>query len=130
MRLTRREARSRHALPIAIAVLDNGGNLVAIQREDGASLARVDIAYAKAWGALGLGIGTRTIAARAAQNPAFIQNAATLLSGRLIPSPGGVIITLTDGTIIGAIGVSGDTGEIDEACALSAIQSLDLLALV
>ena len=128
IRLTREFARQRQAAPLAVAVLDAGGSVVAIQREDGASLARADIAYAKAWGALGLGIGTRAIAGRADRNPAFIQATAALFSCRLIPSPGGIIICSADGSILGAIGVSGDTGDIDEACALAALDALNLSA--
>jgi uncharacterized protein GlcG (DUF336 family) len=107
--------------PLSVAVLDAAGCLVAFQREDGSTLLRPDIAIAKAWGALAMGVGTRAIAARAAQQPSFIQSIATLAGGRIVPVPGGVLIRNAGGAIIGAVGVSGDTSDNDETCAVHAI---------
>ena len=122
------EGRRRGLAPLGIAVLDAGGHLVAFQREDGAGFARFDIAYGKAWGALGMGFGTRELAERAAKSPAFLSAIAAATEGRMVPSPGGVLILDSGGDVVGAAGVSGDTGDNDEACAVAAIEAAGLAA--
>ncbi|HSL42666.1 MAG TPA: heme-binding protein [Anaerolineales bacterium] len=117
------EARRRNFAPLAVAVVDSGGHLVAFKREDGASFARFDIAYGKAWGAVGMGFGTRELAERAARFPAFVTAISTATQGRMIPSPGGVLILHSDGQVIGAVGISGDIGDNDEICAITGIES-------
>ena len=117
------EARQRRLAPVAVAVLDPGGHLVAFQREDGAGFSRFDIANGKAWGALGMGFGTRELADRAAKAPAFVAALAAMSEGRMVPSPGGVLIVDADGQVAGAVGISGDTGDNDEACAIAAIEA-------
>ncbi len=117
------EARQRRLAPIAAAVLDAGGHLVAFQREDGAGFSRFDVANGKAWGALGMGFGTRELADRASKSPAFYAALAALSEGRMVPSPGGVLIVGLDGEVAGAVGISGDTGDNDEACAVAAIEA-------
>ncbi len=114
--------------PLTVAVLDAGGCLVALKREDGSSLLRPEIAGGKAWGALAMGVGTRTVAARAAQSPAFIHAVTTLAGGRLVPVPGGVLVRSTAGTIIGAVGISGDSSDNDETCAVHGIEAAGLSA--
>jgi len=107
--------------PLAVVVLDAGAHPVAFARQDGASLFRFDIAKAKATGALGMGSDTRILAARAANNPIFFQSVVAATGGRLALSPGGVLIRNVEGAVIGAVGISGDTGEVDEACAQAGI---------
>jgi uncharacterized protein GlcG (DUF336 family) len=119
------QARADSAQPIAISVLDAGAHPVAMLREDGASLFRFDIAKAKATGALGMGADTRVLATRAAANPVFFQSVAAA-TGRLALSPGGVLIRDVEGTVMGAVGISGDTGERDEACAIAGILAAGL----
>ncbi len=121
------EARQRRLAPLAVAVLDAGGNLMAFKREDGAGFFRFDIAYGKAWGALGLGLGTRELAERAAKLPVFYASLSAASNGRVIPSPGGVLIRGGDGDVIGAVGISGDIGDNDEACALTGIKGAGLM---
>jgi uncharacterized protein GlcG (DUF336 family) len=116
------EARSRAFAPLAVAVLDAGGHLIAYKREDGAGIVRFDIAYGKAWGSLGMGFGTRELTERAAKNPAFITVLATVSGGRMVPSPGGVLVVNEDGIVIGAVGISGDIGDNDEICAIVGIE--------
>jgi len=120
--------RERRAAPLTTAVLDAGGHLIVLLREDGASLLRPQIAIGKAWGALALGKGSRLIAADAQQRPAFIGAANALADGRLVPAPGGVLIRDAAGAVIGAVGISGDTSDIDEQCAVSAVEALGLQA--
>jgi uncharacterized protein GlcG (DUF336 family) len=120
------EARSRGAKPLAAIVLDAGGHPIAFQREDGASLFRFDIARAKAMGALGMGLDTRAIADRAASNAAFFTSVAIATGGNLALSPGGVLVPDGDGDILGAVGISGDTGDCDEHCAIAGIQAAGL----
>ncbi len=122
------EARSRSLAPLAVAVLDAGGHLIAYQREDGAGIVRFDIAYGKAWGSLGMGFGTRELTERAAKNPAFITVLATVSGGRMVPSPGGVLVVNKDGIVIGAVGISGDIGDNDEICAIVGIEKAGLRA--
>ena len=120
------EARQRQAKPLGIIVLDAGGHAVAYARQDGASLFRFDIARAKAMGALGMGADTRDIAARAAGNPAFFTSVAIATGGDLALSPGGLLVRNSVGALVGAIGISGDTPDIDEACGLAGIAAAGL----
>ena len=116
-------ARERNLTSITVAVLDAGGHLIAFKREDGSGFARSDIAFGKAWGALGMGYGTRELAERAARFPTFISMLGSVSQGRMVPSPGGVLILGPDGDVIGAVGVSGDTGDNDEFCAIAGIEA-------
>ncbi len=113
-------------LPLAVAALDAGGNLVAFKREDGCGVLRFDIARGKAWAALGMGMSTRAIRDRMAQRPAFQGALAAASDGRFIPVPGGVLILNQDKTAIGAIGISGDASDKDEYCAIAAIRAAGL----
>lgn len=122
------EARKQNFAPLAVAVLDAGGNLIAFKREDGAGILRFDIAYGKAWGALGMGFGTRELAERATRFPTFIAILSTVSHGRMVPSPGGVLIVGADKEVVGAVGISGDTGDNDEACAVAGIEAAGLSA--
>jgi uncharacterized protein GlcG (DUF336 family) len=120
--------RELSAAPLTVAVLDAGGHLISLQREDGASLLRPQIAIAKAWGAVALGKGSRAIAADAQQRPAFIGALNNLADGKLVPAAGGVLIRDVRGEVIGAIGITGDTSDIDEQCAIGAVQAAGLKA--
>ena len=122
------EARRQKLAPLAVAVLDAGGHLVAYQREDGAGLVRFDIAYGKAWGSLGMGFGSRELAERAIKSPTFITMLGSVSQGRMVPSPGGVLILNDQGEVVGAVGVTGDVGDRDEACALAGIAAAGLRA--
>ena len=123
------EGREKHFAPLAVVVLDAGGHLIAFKREDGAGFARFDIAYGKAWGALGMGFGTRELAERAARYPTFVTAISNATQGRMIPSPGGVLIIDADNNVVGAVGISGDVGDNDEACALAGTEAVGLSAL-
>jgi uncharacterized protein GlcG (DUF336 family) len=114
--------------PLTVAVLDAAGCLVSFKREDGSSLLRPDIAQAKAFGALGMGIGSRAIAARAAVAPAFVSAVNALAGGRLIPVPGGVLIRSSSKAIIGAVGITGANSDQDEACAAAGIAAAGFVA--
>lgn len=123
------QARKQNFAPLAIAVLDAGGHLIAFKREDGAGIVRFDIAYGKAWGALGMGFGTRELAERAAKFPTFVTALAAISQGRMVPSPGGVLIVSPDQEVIGAVGISGDIGDNDETCAIAGIEAIGLSAI-
>ena len=114
--------------PLTVAVLDAAGCLVAFKREDGSSLLRPEIAQAKAWGTLGMGIGSRAIAQRASVAPAFVSAVNTLACGRIIPVPGGVLIRSADKSIVGAVGITGAQSEQDEACAVTGIEAAGFIA--
>lgn len=121
------QARAAGLNPLAVVVLDAGAHLVAAKREDDASLFRIPIAKGKAGGALGMGYGSRELAKRAATAPAFY-NGLMALTGEVVPSPGGVLIRDAAGALLGAVGVSGDTGDADEAAALAGIAAAGLVA--
>lgn len=120
------EAKKMSLQPLSILILDAGGHLIAFQRQDNASILRFDIAFAKAYGALGMGIGSRGLALKAKEIPDFINGAINASRGRLIPAPGGVLILNADNKIIGAAGVSGDTSDNDEHCAITGIVAVGL----
>ncbi len=112
--------------PLTVAVLDEGGHLKAFERQDEASIMRIDIAIAKAWGAIGMGMSSRVLGDVAIERPAFISALTTMANGNLVPVPGGVLIRDDDNKIIGAVGITGDTSDIDEQCAVAGIKYADL----
>ena len=122
--------REKKFAPLTVAVLDAGGHLVAFKREDGSGILRYDIANGKAWGALGMGFGSRELADRAGKNPLFFGVLATVSQGRLVPVPGGVLIKDASGAVLGAVGISGDTSDKDEVCAVAGIEAAGLKAVV
>jgi uncharacterized protein GlcG (DUF336 family) len=113
--------------PLTVAVLDTGGHLVAFKREDKSGILRADIAFGKAWGALGMGFGSREIANRAAKMPVFFTALTAASQGRLVPVPGGVLILDRSLGVIGAVGISGDTSDQDESCAVAGIEAAGLV---
>jgi len=113
--------------PLTVVVLDAGGHVISVEREDGSANNRFEIAFGKAYGALALGMGSRSLMARAEQQPYFITSAAAAIGGRLIPVPGGVLVKDEAGTVVGCVGVSGDTSDNDELAAISGIKSASLL---
>jgi uncharacterized protein GlcG (DUF336 family) len=114
--------------PIAVAVFDERGCLRAFAAQDGTSLMRGEVAQGKAYGALALGMGSRAIFKRAQEQAFFVDAVNTLAQGRIIPVPGGVLMRDSMGILVGAVGVSGDTSDNDEACVLAAIASVGLVA--
>ena len=121
-------ARGSDFPPMTVAVLDAAGQLVALARADGSSLLRGRIARAKARGALNMGVGSRSLAARAAAHPAFINSVVALADGDLVPAAGGVLVRDDDNNVIGAVGVSGSLPDDDEACAIHGIAAAGLRA--
>jgi uncharacterized protein GlcG (DUF336 family) len=124
-----KKARETGCAPLAVAVLDDGGHLKAFAREDGAGIVRPQIAFGKAWGALGMGMGSRAFARRLTDNPQqqpFFAALAAMSDGRVVPVPGGVLIRDASRTVIGAVGISGDVSDKDEACGVAGIQAAQL----
>jgi uncharacterized protein GlcG (DUF336 family) len=114
--------------PLTVAVVDAGGWLVAFQRADGSPNLRPAIAIGKAAGAVGLGVSSRKIGDMAVERPHFVGAVTHLAPQGLVPVAGGVIILDQDGKVIGAVGVSGDTSDNDELCALAGIEAVKLRA--
>jgi uncharacterized protein GlcG (DUF336 family) len=114
--------------PLTVVILDTGGHVISVEREDGSSNNRFEIAFGKAYGALALGMGSRSLMARAEQQPYFISSAAAAIGGRLIPVPGGVLVKDGAGEVVGCVGVSGDSSDNDELAAISGIKSASLTA--
>jgi len=121
-------AREKSFAPMAVAVLDARGVLKAYAAEEGTALRRADIAIGKAHGALSMGVGSRTLGQRAAERPHFIAAVTHAVGGSLIPVPGGVLIRGSDKSIVGAVGVTGDTSDNDEAVALAGLAAAGLTA--
>src|SRR5918995_180242 len=119
------KAREMKIRPLCIAVLDDGGNLKALKRDDGASILRPQIAISKAWGAIGMGESSRHLGNRLKELPAFLGALSAMTGGKVVPVPGGVLI-MEDDTILGAVGASGATADEDEACVIAGIQAAGL----
>ena len=116
--------------PLTVVVLDAGGHVVAVEREDGASMKRFEIGFGKAYGALSLGMGSRSIMGRAEQQAYFIAAVTSAVGGALVPVPGGVLVRDEGGDLLGAVGVTGDTSDNDEAAAVAGIEGAGLTAQV
>ena len=114
--------------PLAVGVLDASGNIVASQREDGASMFRFDVALGKAWGAVAMGCSSRALAKRAKAKPNFFLTLAATAKGRFLPQTGAAVIKDAQGNILGAAGASGGTGDEDEACCAHGIEQAGLKA--
>ncbi len=119
------KARELKIRPLCVAVLDDGGHLKSLKREDEASILRPQIAIGKAWGAIGMGESSRELGQRLKDKSAFLGALSDLSGGKVVPVPGGVLI-LKDQTIIGAVGVSGGTADEDEACAIEGVRAAGL----
>jgi len=117
-----REAKFR---PMCVAVLDDGGHVKALKREDGASILRPNIAIGKAWGAVGMGESSRQLSERLKERPAFLGSLSDMSGGKVVPVAGGVLI-MGGNEIIGAVGVSGGTADEDEVCAIEGIKAAGL----
>ncbi|WP_237216082.1 GlcG/HbpS family heme-binding protein [Falsiroseomonas oryziterrae] len=112
--------------PLTVVVLDGAGQLKAALREDGSSLARVEIAWGKANGCLAMGFGGRELARRAQAMGPFMNALSDITGGRAVPVPGGVLVKDGAGAVLGAVGVSGDLSDKDEACAVAGIRAAGL----
>ena len=120
------KGRELNFAPLTVIVLDAGGQTKVLKREDGCSLLRPEMALGKAWGTLGMGFGGRELFRRAAKSPAFFNALSDMSGGRMVPVPGGVLIRSESGEILGSVGISGETSENDEICAVHGIRSADL----
>jgi len=122
------KAREMKLKPLGVVVLDESGHLKAAQREDAASMFRIEIATGKAWGAVAMGASSRTLAARAKDNPNFFVTLAATAGGKFLPQTGAVLIRNASGELLGAAGASGGTGEEDEAVCIHGIEHAGLVA--
>ncbi|MBS0451039.1 MAG: heme-binding protein [Proteobacteria bacterium] len=113
--------------PMGIAVLDASGNLKAFASEDGASMFRFEVARAKAWGAVGMGVSSRKLAERAKDNPNFFVSLAATASGKFLPQTGAVVVRDGAGKLLGAVGASGGTGDEDEAICIAGVLAAGLV---
>ncbi len=122
------KARQLNLAPLTVVVLDENGFLKAMQREDGATILKQDIAMAKAWGAVNMGMSSRSLGVVAEQRPAFMNALVDIADGKVMPVPGGVLIRDEENNIIGAVGISGDVSDQDEHSAVAGIKSAGLIA--
>lgn len=114
--------------PMGIVVIDEAGQIKTFAREDGASMFRFDIARAKAWGAVGMGVSSRVLAQRAKENPNFFITLAATADGKFLPQTGAVLVKNAAGDLLGAVGASGGTGDEDEAICIAGIEAVGLVA--
>ncbi len=114
--------------PLAVAVLDAGGHVVAFERSDGASVGRFEIARGKAYGCIMLGMGGAAIEARGEAQPVFVTAMNGAFAGRFVPVKGGVLVRDAEGALIGAVGVTGDTSDNDMTCAVAGVGAAGLTA--
>ncbi|HEY9216244.1 MAG TPA: heme-binding protein [Ancylobacter sp.] len=114
--------------PMAVVVLDARGAVKVSATEDGTSLKRFEVAHGKAFGALSLGMGSRSIYKRAKEQAFFVASVTAVVGGALVPVPGGVLIRDAGGAVVGAVGISGDTSENDEAAASAGIAAAGFTA--
>ena len=121
------KAREAGYKPMGIAVLDDGGNLKAFAREDGASMFRFDIARAKAWGSVGMGTSSRKLLERTQTAAVFMTSLAAIAEGRFAAQTGAVLIQDAQGNVLGAVGASGGTGDEDEAICIAGVQAAGLM---
>ena len=121
-------ARAQGYKPLTVAVLDPGGALVALGREDGSGFLRPDVAVGKAYGVLGLGMDSRAIAARAADSPEFFTSVVDLAGGKVFSVPGGVFVHDAQGMLLGAVGASGDLSTADEDAVVAGVEAVGLVA--
>jgi len=122
------KAREMKVKPLGVVVLDASGHVVSAQREDGASMFRLDVAKGKAWAAVAMGASSRALFKRAKDNPHFFVTLAATAEGKFLPQTGAALIRAKDGTILGAAGGSGGTGDEDEACCVYGIEQAGLTA--
>jgi uncharacterized protein GlcG (DUF336 family) len=122
------KAMEKKLKPLVVTVLDARGCVKISAAQDGTSLLRSEIAHGKAYGALAMGMGSRALFQRAQEQAYFVSAVNTLAQGRLVPVPGGVLMHDANGTLLGAVGVSGDTSDNDEICALAGIEAAGLKA--
>jgi uncharacterized protein GlcG (DUF336 family) len=122
------KAREMKIKPLGIVVLDQSGHIVSAQREDGASMFRLDVAQGKAWASVAMGASSKALAKRAKDNPNFFVTLAATAAGKFLPQTGAALIKDAQGTVIGAAGGSGGTGEEDEACCVAGIEAAGLTA--
>jgi uncharacterized protein GlcG (DUF336 family) len=120
------KARSMQLPPLAVVVLDEAGHIKAVKREDGASMFRVDVGQGKAWGAVAMSCSSRALANRAKQNPNFFLTLAATAQGKFLPQQGGVLIRDQAGQILGAVGISGASGDEDETCGAYGVEQAGL----
>ena len=121
-------ARAKNYAKLTVVVLDDSGNIKAVQREDGASMFRYDVALGKAWGAVGMSCSSRKLAERAKSNQNFFLTLASTAQGKFLPQQGAVLIRDASGAILGAAGISGASGDEDEECAAKGVEAAGLKA--
>ncbi len=119
-----RIGRQENMLPLTVVVLDSGGHMVVVKREDGSGIFRVQVANAKAYGALGMGVSTRVMGQRLDNRPVFAASLTGISDGQWVPVPGGVLIRNEQGQVIGSIGISGDTSDRDEFAGINAVKTI------
>jgi uncharacterized protein GlcG (DUF336 family) len=119
-------ARQHGFKPMGVVVVDAAAQVLASAREDGASALRLDIALGKAGAAIGFGVDSRALVARAKDMPAFFGAVAATAQQPFIPQTGAVLITDAAGAVIGAAGASGGTGDEDEQIVIAGIAAAGL----
>ena len=121
------KAREMKIKPLAVAVLDQSGHVKSLQREDGASMFRCDVAVGKAYASVGMGVASRTLLQRAKENPQFFGALSATAQGKFLPQTGAVVIKDLAGNVLGAAGASGGTGDENEAVCIAGVEAAGLM---
>jgi uncharacterized protein GlcG (DUF336 family) len=116
-------AKSHKLRPLTAVILDAGGRLKAALKQDGCALLRFEVAYGKAYAALSMGRPSRMVLQKQREKPVFMENLMALADGPMFLEAGGQLIRDASGEVIGAIGVTGDAGEMDDVCATAGIHA-------
>lgn len=123
-----KKAEELNLAPLTVVIVDTGGHMKAMHRADSATFFRPQIAFGKAWGAIAMGMDSRTLFSMGEDRPMFMNSLINLSEHRLVPVPGGVLIKNGDGDMLGAVGISGDTSDNDEICAVAGVEAAGLIA--
>lgn len=123
-----KKGREQSMRPLTVVVLDAGGHMVAMQREDNSSVLRPEVAQGKAFGCIAVGVGSRWLNAQAETRPHFLEGLSNVSGGKIIAVPGGVLIKTKTGEIIGAVGITGDTSDNDEIAAIAGVEAAQYVA--
>ena len=116
-------AAERGLKPLAVIVLDAGGRVKAFQKQDGAALLRFEISYGKAFAALGMGRSSKLVLQKYRDKPKFIDNLEQLSDGPIFLEGGAQLILDEHGEVVGAIGITGDSNEMDDEVAMVGIRA-------
>lgn len=121
------EARRSNNKPMAVAVTDQGGSVIAFKKEDDSSMMRFEMAHGKCYASLAMGRSSSLVRYRAEERPMFMDYIIKASDNKIFAEDGGMLVRNSDGALLGAIGVTGERPERDEELAVFAIHQAGFL---